>query len=107
MSEGIEDKIDEKKFTLPEFGIVMAIVAIIAAIAIPGMRKYWLKAEPKKEYVASYESPYVRQLADSALKKIGPVERSARLYEMDKDKDEVITEDEVLKYVRENYSRVR
>ncbi len=107
VNEGLESKVAEKPFTLIDFCGVLAVIAIVAGIAMPGMLKYLPKTEPKKEYVVSYESPYVRQLSDSALKNVMPVQRSARLYEMDKDKDEVITEAEVIKYVRENYAKLK
>ncbi len=105
-NEGLESRVREKPFTLIDLGIVSAVIAICAAIAIPGMRQYW-PAEKKKEYVVSYESPQVRQLCDSALKNVAQIQRSARLYEMDADKDEVITEAELFRYVRENSYKLK
>ncbi len=107
MVENLESRVGKNEFTLMDLGMFSVIVAILASVTMAKSNPLKLFSERKKEYVVSYESPYVRQLCDSALKNVANIQRTARLYEMDADKNEVITESEVIKYVRENSYKLK
>ena len=98
--------------SLIELMVCGTIVSVVAAVGIPTLTRKTLTAVYSEKFVNEvtgvkvekpairFESYQVQQLADSAIRRYTGLKRDSERYRMDKNQDGLITEDEVIGYVR-------
>lgn len=90
-----------------------AVVSVVATVGMSGQSGKVMKAQSARmvnavtssfsesqNYSMRYESVQAQQLADSAIRRYTGSKRDSERYRMDKNQDGLITEDEVIGYVR-------
>lgn len=116
MNETIDSKAGfgrRSGMSLIELMIGCAVAATVAAVGMSGQSGRVMKEQSARivnavtsvssqspSYSIRYESVQAQQLADSAIRRYTGSKRDSERYRMDKNQDGLITEDEVIAYVR-------